>query len=231
MILVTYPKQVTRAVMISLFSVLASQCLLSPEATAQNDPQSCLVARPLPEERRTEVLPKGVCPIKLGQVCYDKSYGLETSNKCGIPIRIYIEAGTPGTWAGSTGVYTLPGNAKREFRCLESNSQCKGVQARVLGFSGSQQTVPPKAAMRDGNGTSSVFFVRDGTVLPNEYGGKDLYYLKGDQWFVTRTGTNPKVPDYTTDESVKFYADPKGGFYVVGSSGDTWWVRPNPPNR
>jgi hypothetical protein len=73
-----------------------------------------------------------------------------------------------------------------------------------------------------------VFFIQEGSERPNQYGGTDLYYLKGDQWFVARTRTKPETPDYVSNEPVQFYADPHVGFYVVGASGDKWLLRANP---
>jgi hypothetical protein len=70
--------------------------------------------------------------------------------------------------------------------------------------------------MPDG-GSSEVLFVGNGTALPNQFGGTDLYYLKGDHWFVRRTKTKPQAPDYVADESVEFYGN-KDGFYAVASS-------------
>jgi hypothetical protein len=214
-----------------LFSVL----LVARDTRAQEpsppppDIQSCLVTKPLPQEARTELLPDGVCPIRINQRCFDKSYGLAVSNKCGTAIRIQVEAGTRGKYGSSTGEYTLRPGDNTGFRCLQANGGCRGVQARVLSFAQAQGTARPRAAMLDG-GSSEVFFVREGAALPNQFGGTDLYYLKGDHWFVRRTKTKPQAPDYIADESVEFYGN-KDGFYARGSSGETWWVRPGPPSK
>ena len=50
----------------------------------------------------------------------------------------------------------------------------------------------------------SLFCSRWNDTL-NQFGGMDLYYLKGDKWFVRRTKTEPQAPDYVADESVEFY--------------------------
>ena len=217
--------------------LLLSILLVARESRAQEpsppppDIQSCLVTKALPQEARTELLPDGVCPIRINQRCFDKSYGLAVSNNCGTAIRIQVEAGTRGKYGSSTGEYTLKPGDSTGFRCLEANGGCKGVQARVLSFAQSQAqgTARPRAATPDG-GSSEVFFVRDGTTLPNQFGGTDLYYLKGDHWFVRRTKTKPQAPDYVADESVEFYGN-KDGFYARGSSGDSWWIRPAPPPK
>lgn len=78
--------------------------------------------------------------------------------------------------------------------------------------------------MNNGKGLSEVFFVRDGTRRPNQYGGTDQYYIREGHWYVARSNTKPQVPDYVVNEAVKFYSDPKDGFYVVGSSGEKWWI-------
>jgi hypothetical protein len=221
-----------KAAALLLFSVL----LVARDTRAQEpspppqDIQSCLVTKTLPQEARTELLPNGVCPIRINQRCFDKSYGLAVSNKCGTAIRIQVEAGTRGKYGSSTGEYTLKPGDSTGFRCLEANGGCRGVQARVLSFAQSQAqgTARPRAATPDG-GSSEVFFVRDGAILPNQFGGMDLYYLKGDKWFVRRTKTESQAPDYA-DESVEFYVN-KDGFYARGSSGESWWVRPGPPPK
>jgi hypothetical protein len=219
-----------------LFAVLlAARDSRALEPSAQQIPapdvQNCLVTKALPEEARTELLPDGACPIRINQRCFEKSYGLTVSNKCGTAIRIQVEAGTRGKYGSSTGEYTLRPGDSTGFRCLEANGGCRGVQARVLSFAQSQGqgTARPRAATPDG-GSSEVSFVRNGTALPNQFGGMDLYYLKGDRWFVRRTKTKPAVPDYVDDESVEFYAN-KDGFYARGSSGESWWVRPIPPPK
>ena len=150
-----------KAAALLLFSVL----LVAPDTRAQepsaspSDIQSCLVTKTLPQEARTELLPNGVCPIRINQRCFDKSYGLAVSNKCGTAIRIQVEAGTRGKYGSSTGEYTLKPGDSTGFRCLEANGGCRGVQARVLSFAQSQAqgTARPRAATPDG-GSSEVFF-------------------------------------------------------------------------
>jgi hypothetical protein len=159
--------------------LLISVLLIARESKAQEpsvpqiappDFHTCLVTRSLPEEARTEVLPDGVCPIRINQKCFDKSYGLAVSNQCGTAIRIQVEAGTRGKYGSSTGEYTLKPGDSTGFRCLEANGGCRGVQARVLSFAQAQGTARPRAATSDG-GSSEVSFVRDGTALPNQFGG------------------------------------------------------------
>ena len=225
-----------KAAAILLFAVLSvardSRALEpSPPQMAPPDLHNCLVTKHLPEEARTESLPDGVCPIRINQRCFDKSYGLAVSNKCNTAIRIQVEAGTREKYGSSTGEYTLRPGDSTGFRCLEANGGCRGVQARVLSFAQSQAqgTARPRAAMPEG-GSSEVSFVGNGTALPNQFGGTDLYYLKGDHWFVRRTKTKPQAADYVADESVEFYGN-KDGFYARGSSGESWWVRPVPPPK
>ena len=67
--------------------LLLSVLLVARESRAQEpsppppDIQSCLVTKTLPQEARTELLPDGVCPIRINQRCFDKSYGLAVSNR------------------------------------------------------------------------------------------------------------------------------------------------------
>ena len=140
----------------------------SPPQIPVPDIQNCLVTKALPEEARTELLPDGACPIRINQRCFEKSYGLTVSNKCGTAIRIQVDAGTRGKYGSSTGEYTLRPGDSTGFRCLEANRGCTGVQARVLSFAQSQGqgTARPRAATPDG-GSSEVSFVRNGTVVPS----------------------------------------------------------------
>jgi hypothetical protein len=201
-------------------------------ASAENDLQHCLGSRLLEDERRTEALPKDICPIRLGQSCYDKSHGLEVWNKCPLAIQIHIEAGTRDKWGSSTGEYTLQsGGNKQTFRCLEANGKCTSIAATVSGLAEKKERRTAVAQMTDGTGSADIFFIREGVTLPNQYGGRDLYYQKDGQWFVMRTNTKPQVPDDIATDSIKFYADPKSGFYVVGSSGDKWWISPAPQTK
>jgi hypothetical protein len=101
--------------------------------------------------------------------------------------------------------------------------------------SASSQNKSPVAQIANSGDTPIVGFIFEGTELPNQYGGTDLYYVKNGEWFVMRTKTKPQVPDYVTNEPVKFYADPKDGFYAVGNDGEKWWLRPwlraKPPSK
>jgi hypothetical protein len=87
--------------------------------------------------------------------------------------------------------------------------------------------VQPVAVMNDGTGTSTVIAIHDGSSVPNQYGGKDTYFQKDGQWFVSRSGVNPGLSDDTVVEPVKFYADPKTGFYVQGQKTKTTWNVPS----
>jgi hypothetical protein len=59
-----------------------------------------------------------MCPIRINQRCFDKSYGLAVSNKCGTAIRIQVEAGTRGKYGSSTGEYTLRPGEQYRFSLL-----------------------------------------------------------------------------------------------------------------
>ena len=139
--------------------------------------------------------------------------------------RIHVEGGS-GNYGSATGDYTLDGgNVPRTFSCLEANGHCNGLRVTPMGF---EENASPTARVGNSNTLSMIFFIRDGTKRPNQYGGTDLYYIKDGNWHVMRTMTKPQVPDFVLDETVKFYADPHSGFYAVGSSGDSWSVVLNP---
>src|SRR5262249_4638965 len=94
----------------------ALQLFLIIESRAdKSDLYHCLATRTLEQEPRTEMLPKGSCPIRLGQSCYDRSYGLEVSNKCPVSIRIHVDGGDLGKPGSVTGITPLILEASASF--------------------------------------------------------------------------------------------------------------------
>jgi hypothetical protein len=151
----------------------ALQLFLIIESRAdKSDPYHCLATRTLDQEPRTEMLPKGSCPIRLGQSCYDRSYGLEVSNKCPLPIRIHVDGGALGKPGSVTGDYTIDSGGKRQFRCLEAKGGCKGITAEVveISTSASSQNKSPVAQIANSGDTPIVGFIFEGTELPNNTG-------------------------------------------------------------
>lgn len=116
---------------------------------------------------------------------------------------------------------------------MEAKAGCKGITAEVveIGTSASSQNKSPVAQIANSGDTLIVPFILEGTELPNQYGGTDLYYIKKGEWFVMRTKTKPEVSDFVTNEPVKFYVDPKDGFYAVGGDGEKWWLRLKLPSK
>jgi hypothetical protein len=112
--------------------------MYGPVLAQQMTPDSCIHTTQLEPERSTEVLPKGVCPIRVdngsSSMCFDKRYRLEVYNICNIAVRVRVDAGS-GNYGASSGDYTLGvGNNLRVFTCLEQNGHCKGIKLTVLGF-------------------------------------------------------------------------------------------------
>lgn len=106
-------------------------------------PEECVHSEALEDTRETAVLPKGVCPfpMTIGQTvqCYDRRHNLQVWNSCNIAVKIIVVAGKSSDSGNSTlGV----GNNKRVFSCLESNSECKEVTIKVIGFSGKPIDLP-----------------------------------------------------------------------------------------
>jgi hypothetical protein len=215
-----------KAAIICMGTLGFSSLSICAENSTRGDAEKCVKSANLEPGRSTEPLPKGVCPIRVNfgpnsYSCFDRRYRLEASNTCEVAVQIHIDGGS-GNYESATGDYTLyTGNEPRRFSCLEALGHCNGIRLTVLGFKGNAS---PVASTNNGKGLSEVFFVREGTRRPNQYGGTDLYYQKEGHWYVARTNTKPQVPDYVANEAVKFYSDPKGGFYVVGSSGEKWWI-------
>jgi hypothetical protein len=60
-------------------------------------PKTCIKTTELDPKPSTEMLPKGVCPIRidylgLSSMCFDERYGLEVHNICNVAVRVHIDA-------------------------------------------------------------------------------------------------------------------------------------------
>jgi hypothetical protein len=66
---------------------------------AQKTPE-CVKITQLEPVPSTEVLPKGVCPIRKNfgssSSCFDKLYRLEVHHTCKVAVRIHVDAGCRG---------------------------------------------------------------------------------------------------------------------------------------
>jgi hypothetical protein len=90
----------------------------------------CLNKRDLDARPSTEILPKGKCPIKQGNLCFDRNYRTEVSNNCTTPLRIQVDAGKNY----NSGLHLLTNDHKEIFGCLEAVEDCTGINITVLGF-------------------------------------------------------------------------------------------------
>jgi hypothetical protein len=126
----------------SFFLILAASLLAAGSTTQGADPTQCLKTRDLDPRPSTEILPKGTCPIKKGNLCFDREYRTEVSNICAAPIDIHVDAGNKYP----TGDYILSAGGKEVFGCLEAVGNCSGLNITVLGFF---PATPSSACLRE----------------------------------------------------------------------------------
>ena len=110
---------------------LATLLAVANTAARAEDATQCLTKQDLDPRQSTEWLPKGKCPIKQGNLCFDRNYRIEVSNSCNAPITIQVDAGKNY----NTGLHILLAGRSERYGCLEAVEDCRGVDVTVLGFS------------------------------------------------------------------------------------------------
>jgi hypothetical protein len=132
-----------------LFVIFAASSLAGIlETTAANDVAQCLNQQELPERTSTDWLPKGECPIKQGNLCFDRNYRVAVSNSCDRPIKIHVDAGR----SPSAGDYPLAAHSTKTYGCLQVTHSCSKIKVTALKFDDSA----PPSQQQPGNKTPNA---------------------------------------------------------------------------
>lgn len=90
------------------------------------DAAQCLYQQQSPPKASTEVLPVGFCPIREGNLCFDRLFSTTVVNNCDSGLIISVEDGP------LAGTHNLGARHSSEFTCLQVRDHCSGVRVTAL---------------------------------------------------------------------------------------------------